>query len=99
MKFIANEDDEDRNGLIECWFCCCCCCCVSDGLLLLLLLFIEINDWLEFKLFIVSFSLRFFLFSTQLGQNHLPFGAEFKPTHTKWNHCVSHLKRNKENFI
>ena len=91
MKFIANEEDEDRNGLIEFW---CCCCCCSDGLLFV---FIEINDWLEilllllFKLLMVSFSLRFFLFSKQLGQKHLPFGAEFKPTQTKWNHWVSHL--------
>ena len=36
------------------------------------------------------FSFFFFFESTQKGQNHLPFGAAFNPTHTKWNHWVSH---------
>ena len=35
----------------------------------------------------------FRLISEQAWQNHLPLGAELRPTHVKWNHCVPHFKQ------
>lgn len=44
----------------------------------------------ELNIELSCFSFFFFFESTQNGQNHLPFGAALSPTHTKWNHWVSH---------
>ncbi len=49
----------------------------------------ELIDVVEFNALVAvnnefkCFSRLFFLISAQVGQNHFPFGAEFKPTQTK----------------
>ena len=44
---------------------------------------VEVNALLAFNNEFKCFSRLFFLISAQVGQNHFPFGAEFKPTQTK----------------
>lgn len=79
---VVNEDEADRNGLaLDC-------CELCKKSALDCTLFTDVRgDGLvklfEDRIIFSCFSFFFFLESTQKGQNHLPFGAAFKPTHTK----------------
>lgn len=82
LKLVVNEDEADRNGLaLDC-----CELCKKSALDCTLFSDVRgdgLAKLLEDRIIFSCFSFFFFLESTQKGQNHLPFGAALKPTHTK----------------